>query len=162
MLKIVRKDLKPRRSKAAGSDTDEDDEDDDFIDMEDANESDFGGSDDDHADESERKSGADDMDEEVNKNDEVDSEKIEPEVRTENDGDIDGSDDSDAMDDDAMFNIEPHLGRLFKERKISGNESFYSQLMPFKLRVLTLLEIYLHKNPGSFEMSLTPLLPFFF
>nr|CAD1824327.1 unnamed protein product [Ananas comosus var. bracteatus] len=152
MLKIVRKDLKPRRSKAAGSDTDEDDEDDDFIDMEDANESDFGGSDDDHADESERKSGADDMDEEVNKNDEVDSEKIEPEVRTENDGDIDGSDDSDAMDDDAMFNIEPHLGRLFKERKISGNESFYSQLMPFKLRVLTLLEIYLHKNPGKTQV----------
>lgn len=149
MLKIVRKDLKSHRSKAAGSDTDEDD---DFIDMEDVNESDFGGSDDDHADESERKSGADDMDEEVNKNDEVDSENIEPEVRTDNDGDIDGSDDSDAMDDDAMFNIEPHLGRLFKERKISGNESFYSQLMPFKLRILTLLEIYLHKNPGSFEV----------
>ncbi|KAG8058062.1 hypothetical protein GUJ93_ZPchr0002g25819 [Zizania palustris] len=61
----------------------------------------------------------------------------------------DDSDDSDGMDDDAMFRIDPYIARIFKERNLPGSETKQSQLMRFKLRVLTLLEIYLQRNTGK-------------
>jgi DNA polymerase phi len=62
--------------------------------------------------------------------------------------DGDDSDGSDGMDDDAMFRIDPYIARIFKERNLPGSETKQSQLMRFKFRLLTLLEIYLQKNPG--------------
>lgn len=66
----------------------------------------------------------------------------------------DASDDSeeeddDGMDDDAMFRMDTYLAQIFKEkRNQAGGETAQSQLVLFKLRVLSLLEIYLHENPG--------------
>ncbi|KAI8025671.1 rDNA transcriptional regulator pol5 [Camellia lanceoleosa] len=58
------------------------------------------------------------------------------------------SDDSDGgMDDDAMFRMDSYLARILKERKNqAGGETAHSQLALFKLRVLSLLEIYLQEN----------------
>lgn len=64
---------------------------------------------------------------------------------------VDDSDDSDGgMDDDAMFRMDTYLAQIFKERKNQAEgENAHSQLVLFKLRVLSLLEIYLHENPGK-------------
>ncbi|KAF5733384.1 DNA polymerase V-like isoform X1 [Tripterygium wilfordii] len=61
------------------------------------------------------------------------------------------SDDSDGgMDDDAMFRMDTYLAQIFKERKNqAGSETAQYQLVQFKLRVLSLLEIYLHENPDK-------------
>ncbi|KAK0589170.1 hypothetical protein LWI29_010611 [Acer saccharum] len=61
------------------------------------------------------------------------------------------SDDSDGgMDDDAMFRMDTYLAQIFKEKKNqAGSETAQSQLVLFKLRVLSFLEIYLHENPGK-------------
>ncbi|XP_008811975.2 rDNA transcriptional regulator pol5-like [Phoenix dactylifera] len=158
MLRVVKKDLKPRRHQAASSDGDEDD--DDFLGIEEAEETDEAevvetGDSDDHADDSEGMLGAEASDEEVTKNDDEDTERIDGaeatnEEVTKNDKDLSASDDSDSgMDDDAMFRMDSYIARIFKERKISGSDSAQSQLTPFKLRVLSLLEIYLQKNPGK-------------
>ncbi|GJN18938.1 hypothetical protein PR202_gb06150 [Eleusine coracana subsp. coracana] len=56
------------------------------------------------------------------------------------------------MDDDAMFRIDPYIARIFKERNLPGSETKQSQLMRFKLRVLTLLEIYLQRNSGNSQV----------
>ncbi|KAK6156707.1 hypothetical protein DH2020_010955 [Rehmannia glutinosa] len=64
-----------------------------------------------------------------------------------------GSDDDsdEGMDDDAMFRMDTYLARIFREKKNqAGGETAHSQLVLFKLRVLSLLEIYLHENPGKF------------
>lgn len=62
------------------------------------------------------------------------------------------SDDSDGgMDDDAMFRMDSYLAQIFKERKNQAeSDNAHSQLVLFKLRVLSLLEIYVHENPGKF------------
>ncbi|KAB1206724.1 DNA polymerase V [Morella rubra] len=64
------------------------------------------------------------------------------------------SDDSDGgMDDEAMFRMDSYLAQIFKERKNQAeSENAHSQLVLFKLRVLSLLEIYVHENPGKFEL----------
>jgi DNA polymerase phi len=38
-------------------------------------------------------------------------------------------DDSDGMDDDAMFRIDLYIARIFKERNLPGSETKQSQLM---------------------------------
>ncbi|KAM0933020.1 putative DNA-directed DNA polymerase [Dioscorea sansibarensis] len=109
---------------------------------------------------SEGTSGDEGTDDEVDKKDEgnsggrVEAEKTDKEAsRHARDGsDSDESDDSDGMDDDAMFRMDSYLARIFKERKLASTESAHSQLMPFKLRVLSLLEIYLHRNPGKSQV----------
>jgi DNA polymerase phi len=54
------------------------------------------------------------------------------------------------MDDDAMFRMDAYLAQIFKDRKNqAGGETAQSQLVLFKLRVLSLLEVYLHENPGK-------------
>lgn len=73
------------------------------------------------------------------------------------------SDDSDGgMDDDAMFRMDSYLAQIFKERKNQAeSENAHSQLVLFKLRVLSLLEIYVHENPGKFELIYQCLLQFY-
>ncbi|KAG8069689.1 hypothetical protein GUJ93_ZPchr0006g42538 [Zizania palustris] len=151
MLRVVKIDLKGSH-RPSGSDDDEDDacvdiEDDETI-MDDVE---VGDSD----------AAADELDEEMDHNsgDEVDKgqddlkEKVDHEAK---DGDSaeatksgDDSDDSDGMDDDAMFRIDPYIARIFKECNLPGSDTKQSQLMRFKLRVLTLLEIYLQRNTGK-------------
>ncbi|EHA8589761.1 rDNA transcriptional regulator pol5 [Cocos nucifera] len=157
MLRVVKKDLKPPRHQAASSDGDEDD--DDFLGIEEAEETDEAevvetGDTDDHADDSEGTLGAEGSGEEVTKNDEEDSERIDGDEATngevtKNDKDPSLDDSDSGMDDDAMFRMDSYIAQIFKERKISGNDSAQSQVTPFKLRVLSLLEIYLQKNPGK-------------
>lgn len=55
------------------------------------------------------------------------------------------------MDDEAMFRMDSYLVQIFRDRKNqAGSETAHSQLVLFKLHVLSLLEIYLRKNPGNF------------
>ncbi|KAJ0962754.1 hypothetical protein J5N97_027876 [Dioscorea zingiberensis] len=182
MLRVVKKDLKSARHQAPPSDADEDDDDDFLAieDAEETDDSEHveGGNSDDHADDSEAMDGVEESDEEVTKNKEVGSEgtngdeETDDEVEKKDEGNSGGrvgaertdkesnrhveddsdSDDSDGMDDDAMFRMDSYLARIFKERKLASTESAHSQLMPFKLRVLSLLEIYLHRNPGKSQV----------
>lgn len=157
MLRVVKKDLKPPRHRAASSDGDEDD--DDFLGIEEAEETDEAevvetGDSDDHADDSQGMLEAEASDEEVTKNDEEGSERIDGVEATneevnKNDNDLSLDDSDSGMDDDAMFRMDSYIAQIFKERKISGNDSAQSQLTPFKLRGLSLLEIFLQKNPGK-------------
>lgn len=137
MLRVVKKNLKPsRRQNTEDEDDDGDeDEDEDFLDVEEdeeINQDETGdtGDSDEHTDESEA----------IDRVGEVGRELS------------DGSDDSESdggMDDDAMFRMDSYLAQIFKERKNqAGSDTAQSQLMLFKLRVLSLLEIYLHENPG--------------
>ncbi|XP_058069514.1 rDNA transcriptional regulator pol5 [Magnolia sinica] len=132
MLRVIKKDLKPARHQAMDNVADDDDEDllgieeaEDETDEADAAET---GDSDDHADDSEEMP------------------RVEQKVE-----EHPASDDSDGgMDDDAMFRMDSYLAQMFKERKNSmGSETAHSQLVLFKLRVLSLLEIYLHRNPGK-------------
>lgn len=138
MLRVVKKNLKPsRRHNAEDEDDDGDeDEDEDFLDVEEdeeINQDETGdtGDSDEHTDETEA----------IDRVGEVGRELS------------DGSDDSESdggMDDDAMFRMDSYLAQIFKERKNqAGSDTAQSQLMLFKLRVLSLLEIYLHENPGK-------------
>ncbi|KAJ3683162.1 hypothetical protein LUZ60_013389 [Juncus effusus] len=152
MLRIIKKELNPRHVAAAeGESGDEDDEDDDFIAIEDDVIAEGGAG---LSDESEggpvgELDEEDVDDEEDEKEDDMDLD----EVKNENNKTGGGSDDdSEGMDDDAMFRMDAYLATMFKERKISGSESAQSQLMPFKFRVLSLLEFYLHKNPGKTQV----------
>uniref|UniRef100_K3YPC9 DNA polymerase V n=1 Tax=Setaria italica TaxID=4555 RepID=K3YPC9_SETIT len=147
MLRVVKIDLKGRGQ------TDSDDEDDGRVDIEDDDETvmedaEVGEIDD-----------ADDLDEDTedDSTDEGDADQDDPKAvankakdgdKAEATKDGDDSDDSDGMDDDAMFRIDPYIARIFKERNLPGSESKQSQLMRFKLRVLTLLDVYLQRNPG--------------
>jgi len=151
MLRVVKIDLKGRRQ------TDSDDEDDGRVDIED---------DDETVMEDEEVGEIDDVtDGEDDSSDEgdVDQDDFNKAILNEIKGgdkaeatkDGDDSDDSDGMDDDAMFRIDPYIARIFKERNLSGSETKQSQLMRFKLRVLTLLDIYLQRNPGIFHLALT-------
>lgn len=132
MLRVIKKDLKPARHQDAESEDDSDD-DDDFLDIEEAEEIDEAetgetGESDEQTDDSEAVVGVEAV-EEI------------PEASDDSDG---------GMDDDAMFRMDTYLARIFKERKNqAGGETAHSQLVLFKLRVLSLLEIYLHENPGK-------------
>ncbi|GMQ07803.1 hypothetical protein CsSME_00051844 [Camellia sinensis var. sinensis] len=49
-----------------------------------------------------------------------------------------------------MMQCSVWIAKILKERKNqAGGETAQSQLVLFKLRVLSLLEIYLHENPGN-------------
>lgn len=154
MLRVVKIELKGSR-RQTGSDDDEDDacvdiEDDDETVMEDTDVGDI----DDVEDELDGKM-EDDSADEVDEDQDDLKETVEHEAKDGDDAETtkggDDSDDSDGMDDDAMFRIDPYIARIFKERNLPGSETKQSQLMRFKLRVLTLLEIYLQRNPGIFR-----------
>lgn len=137
MLRVIKKDLKLARHHEAGTD-DEDEDDDDFLGIEEAEES----------DEAETGETAE-SDEQTDDSEAVGGmETISIELPEASDDDSDSG-----MDDDAMFRMDMYLARIFKERKNqAGGETAQSQLVLFKLRVLSLLEIYLHENPGKFSV----------
>ncbi|XP_051195277.1 uncharacterized protein [Lolium perenne] len=153
MLRVVKIDMKGSR-RQTDSDDDEDDprvgiEDDDDDEMEDA---DVGNVDDatDELDEEMDDDSADEVDQDQDGSEKTVDNKAEDGDGTEAAKGGEDSDDSDGMDDDAMFRIDPYIARIFKERNnLPGSETQQSQLMRFKLRVLTLLEIYLQRNPGK-------------
>lgn len=136
MLRVIKKDLKPARHRDVGNvDDDDDDEDEDLLAIEEEEEA-----------------------EEAETGDTAESDGLTDDsegvmgLEENGDGeDSDGSEDSDeGMDDDAMFRMDAYLAQIFKERKSQGgSETAQSQLVLFKLRVLSLLEIYLHENPGD-------------
>ncbi|CAL5358197.1 unnamed protein product [Camellia sinensis] len=132
MLRVIKKDLKPARHHETDSDDDEDDE--DLLGIEEDEESDEAetgetAESDEQTDDSEVVGGLEAVD------------KAHPEASDDSDG---------GMDDDAMFRMDTYLAKILKERKNqAGGETAQSQLVLFKLRVLSLLEIYLHENPGK-------------
>ncbi|PWA53472.1 DNA polymerase V family [Artemisia annua] len=65
------------------------------------------------------------------------------EPREENSDDSDGG-----MDNEAMFRMDSYLAQIFRNQA-GGGDTADSQLVLFKLRVLSLLEIYLHENQGK-------------
>ncbi|KAJ0077997.1 hypothetical protein Patl1_37215 [Pistacia atlantica] len=139
MLRVIKRDLKSARHRNADS---EDDDDEDFLGIEEEEEIDEAetgetGESDEQTDDSEAVTGVEEGDKELPKD----------------------SDDSDSgMDDEAMFRMDTYLAQIFKEKKNqAGSETAQSQLNLFKLRVLSLLEIYLHENPGKYEYSLLQL-----
>ncbi|XP_059313830.1 rDNA transcriptional regulator pol5 isoform X1 [Lycium ferocissimum] len=134
MLRVIKKDLKPARHQETDSENEDDDgEDDDILDIEEAEESDEAEMDgtaesDGHADDSETVVGVEGVSSEL------------PEA----------SDDDSDWDDDAMLRMDTSIAKYLKDRKNqAGSETAHSQLALFKLRVLSLLEIYLHENPGK-------------
>nr|GLL45519.1 myb-binding protein 1A-like protein [Ipomoea trifida] len=134
MLRVIKKDLKPARHQ----DTDtEDDDDNDLLDIEDEEE---------EPDEDEINETAE-SDEQTDGSEAVVGAEI---ASTELPDASDDSESDEGMDDDAMFRMDSYLARIFKEKKNqAGGETAQSQLVLFKLRVLSLLEIYLHENPGE-------------
>ncbi|MED6168887.1 hypothetical protein PIB30_015945 [Stylosanthes scabra] len=135
MLRVIKKNLKPaRHPDATNADDSDDDDDDDFINIEeeDINQAETG-----ETVESDEQT--DDSDSVV---DAEETDQAHPEA----------SDDSDSgMDDDAMFRMDTYLSQIFKEKKNqAGGETAHSQLVLFKLRILSLLEIFLHENPGKY------------
>ncbi|KAK9134200.1 hypothetical protein Syun_013530 [Stephania yunnanensis] len=138
MLRVIKKDLKPARHQAISSDDDENEDDADVLDIDETGDADEVGA-----------IGVGESDEEVDDSDAGAGN----ESGNESDEEIhEGSDDSDGgMDDDAMFRMDSYLAQMCRERKNQGgSESAHSQLVLFKLRVLSLLEIFLHENPGMF------------
>ncbi|XP_016539372.2 rDNA transcriptional regulator pol5 [Capsicum annuum] len=136
MLRVIKKDLKPARHQETDSENDDDeDDDDDVLDIEEAEDSDEAEMDetaegDGHADDSETV---------------VDVEGVSAERPQASDDDSD-----EGMDDDAMFRMDAHLAKMVQDRKNqAGGETAHSQLALFKLRILSLLEIYLHENSGK-------------
>ncbi|XP_065870182.1 uncharacterized protein [Euphorbia lathyris] len=136
MLRVIKKDLKPARR----ADAESEDDDEDFLDIEEE---------------------VEEEEEEIDEAETGETGKVEEQtddseavVEAEESGkespeDSDGSD----MDDEAMFRMDTYLAQIFKEKKNqAGNETAQSQLVLFKLRVLSLLEIYLHENPGKPEV----------
>ncbi|CAH2043527.1 unnamed protein product [Thlaspi arvense] len=136
MLRVIKKDLKPARHQEDQDSEDLDDDDEDCLaieEEEDKENEEMGetGESDEHTDDSEAATGVVPM--------AVDKE-----------GPEDSDDDDNGMDDDAMFRMDTYLAQIFKEkRNQAGGETAQSQLILFKLRVLSLLEIYLHENPGN-------------
>ncbi|KAM7474805.1 hypothetical protein LguiB_022048 [Lonicera macranthoides] len=135
MLRVIKKDLKPARHQEIDSEDDDGDDDDDLLGIEEAEESD------------EAETGeTGDSDEQTD-----DSEAVVGVQSVGKEADNEDSDESDGgMDDDAMFRMDSYLAQIFRDRKNqAGGETAHSQLVLFKLRVLWLLEIYLHENPGK-------------
>ncbi|KAL1215405.1 hypothetical protein V5N11_021833 [Cardamine amara subsp. amara] len=138
MLRVIKKDLKPARHQEDQDSEDLDDDDEDCLAIEEEEEEieEMGetGESDEQTDDSEAVTGVVPM-------------AVDGEV---NSDDSDDDDDDDGMDDDAMFRMDTYLAQIFKEkRNQAGGETAQSQLVLFKLRVLSLLEIYLHENPGN-------------
>ncbi|KAJ7968340.1 DNA polymerase V [Quillaja saponaria] len=136
MLRVIKKNIKPPRHPDAESE-DDDDEDDDFLNIEE----------DEEIDQVET--------EETGETDEqIDDSEAVVGVGEAGNEPTEASDDSDGgMDDDAMFRMDTYLAQIFKERKNqAGSETAQSQLVLFKLRILSLLEIYLHENPGKAQV----------
>ncbi|KAL3621022.1 hypothetical protein CASFOL_035934 [Castilleja foliolosa] len=133
MLRVIKKDLKPARHQ--NTDNEDDDAEDDLLGVEEAVDSDEAetgetADSDEQTDDSEAVIGVDAVTAQL------------PE----------GSDDDsdEGMDDDAMFRMDTYVARIFREKKNqAGGETAHSQLVLFKLRVLSLLEIYLRENPGK-------------
>ncbi|XP_022763607.1 uncharacterized protein LOC111309054 isoform X2 [Durio zibethinus] len=130
MLQIIKKELKPaRRPDSDGKDNDDDDDDLFYIEEDesiDDAETEETSDNDEQADDSEEVAGGEDL---------------AIELPEDSDGD---------MDDDAMFRMDTHLAHIFKEKeRMAGSETVQSQLVRFKLRVLSLLEIYLHEHRGK-------------
>ncbi|XP_028782169.1 rDNA transcriptional regulator pol5 [Neltuma alba] len=132
MLRVIRKSLKPARH-PGGENEDDDDEDDDFINIED------------------EEIDQDEMGETAESDGQTDDSEAIVEVEETGDEHPEASDDSDdGMDDDAMFRMDTYLAQIFKEKKNqAGGETAHSQLVLFKLRILSLLEIFLHENPDK-------------
>lgn len=145
MLRVIKKDLKPARHKEVDSeDHDDDDDDEDFLGIEEDEEID------------EAETGETGESEE-----QTDDSEALVEVEERGKELPEDSDDSDGgMDDDAMFRMDTYLAQIFKEKKNqAGGETAQSQLILFKLRVLSLLDIYLHENPGMYllgDMEICP------
>lgn len=137
MLRVIKKDLKPSRHRNEESDEDDDDED-DLLDIEEDEDSDVAelgeaGENDTNADGGAAILGAGDGNDIPESSDESD----------------------DDMDDDAMFRMDSYLAKIFQEKKNqAGGDNAMSQLNLFKLRVLSLLEIYLHENPDASQVLL--------
>ncbi|TVU33504.1 hypothetical protein EJB05_25327 [Eragrostis curvula] len=155
MLRVVKINLKGSRHQIDSDDDEDDDrvgiEDDDDTLMEDAE---VGEVDDvaDDVDEDEEDDSAGEGDDDQDNLKET-AKKAKNANGMEDTKDGNDSDDSDGMDDDAMFRIDPYIARIFKERNnLPGSETKQTQLMRFKLRVLTLLEIYLQRNPGNIQV----------
>lgn len=138
MLRVIKRNLKPARHQVSESENDDnmDEDDEDFLKIEedeviDKAETGETGESDEQTDDSEAIGGVEEVGKESS----------------------DASDESDGgMDDDAMFRMDTYLAQIFKERKNqAGSETAQYQLMLFKLRVLSLLEIYLHENPGKYS-----------
>lgn len=130
MLKVIKKDLKPARRQDSDTENDDDTDDDDLLAIEEAEDSD------------EAETGGEVADDQ--------SEESEGIADSAGKGDSD-SDSDGGMDDEAMFRMDSYLAQIFKEkRNQAGGETAHSQLVLFKLRVLSLLEIYLHENQGKF------------
>ncbi|KAF2312267.1 hypothetical protein GH714_029619 [Hevea brasiliensis] len=131
MLRVIKKDLKSARHQEPDSEDDDDDED-------------FLGIEEDEIDEAE-------IGETVEIEEQTDdSEAVVEADEAVKESPIDSDDSDGGMDDDAMFRMDTYLAQIFKERKNqAGGETAQSQLVLFKLRVLSLLEIYLHENPGK-------------
>lgn len=132
MLRVIKKDLKPARHHDVGNE-DEDEEEDDLLEIEEAEESDEA--------ETGETVGSDVQSDDSGEEGSLQVAREEPE----------GQDSDEAMDEDeSMFAADAKLVEIFKLRqKQAGGESAQSQLVLFKLRVLSLLEIYLHENPGN-------------
>ncbi|CAI0539660.1 unnamed protein product [Linum tenue] len=129
MLRIIKRDLKPARHREADSD---DEDDDDLLDIEE--------DEDDDTDEAQTVETGESEEQTDDSEAVVEGDKESPEESDESD---------DGMDDDAMFKMDTYLAQIFKEKKNqAGGETAQSQLVLFKLRVLSLLEIYLQTNPG--------------
>ncbi|EPS64236.1 hypothetical protein M569_10545, partial [Genlisea aurea] len=144
MLRVIRKDLKPARHRNPNVEDEEEDAE-DLLGVEEAEE----------PDESETGETADDSDDDDSGNlgavDTVATADDKLQDALENDDENGDDDESDeGMDDDAMFRMDVYLARIFREKKNqAGPETAQSQLVLFKLRVLTILDIYLHGNPGK-------------
>ncbi|XP_020575481.1 myb-binding protein 1A [Phalaenopsis equestris] len=173
MLRVVKKDLKPlRHPVSSDGDDDDDDEDDDVLGIEDIDEMEEVKADEmsvgeEHKDDSkEMENGGETTSSNGDESDEAEvagvecKENIHRSSRDEpckivkavgdedDDAKSEASDDSDGgMDDDAMFRLDAYHAQLLKER--TGNDNAFSQLILFKLRVLSLLEIYVQKYPGK-------------
>lgn len=66
------------------------------------------------------------------------------------DEEAEGSDsDVSDMDDEAMFRADVLLANVLKQKKLASKGNAQLELMNFKLRVLSLLEIFFHKHPSS-------------
>ncbi|KAI4299194.1 hypothetical protein L6164_032675 [Bauhinia variegata] len=134
MLRVIKKNLRPaRHPNPENEDDDDDNDDEDFINIEDE-----------EIDQAETG--------ETGESDEqTDDTEAVVEVQETDEENPEASDDSDSgMDDDAMFRMDTYLAEIFKEKKNqAGGETAHSQLVLFKLRILSLLEIFLHENPGK-------------
>ncbi|CAN1827463.1 Myb-binding protein 1A, partial [Linum perenne] len=130
MLRIIKRDLKPARHREADSENDDDD-DDDLLDIEE--------DEDDEIDEAQTGESEDQTD---------DSEAVVEAGGDDKESSDDSDDESDeGMDDEEMFRMDTYLAQIFKEKKNqTGSETAQSQLVLFKLRVLSLLEIYLRSS----------------